>query len=126
MASLPYTLVLYEAPHRLLRLLEDMEAVLGDRPAVVARELTKLYEEIARGSIGQLRAHFEEQRVRGEITVVARGARAEETAWNEIAVRRAMSRLLDQGVRRKEAAARIAEQAGWRKREVYDLSLGDE
>ncbi|MDX1663832.1 MAG: 16S rRNA (cytidine(1402)-2'-O)-methyltransferase [Candidatus Promineifilaceae bacterium] len=125
-AGLPYTLVLYEAPHRLLRLLEDMDAVLGDRPAVVARELTKLYEEIARGSVSELRAHFEAERVRGEITVVVHGARAEETVWNEAAVRRAMSRLLEQGVRRKEAAGRIAQQAGWRKRDVYDLSLGEE
>lgn len=123
-ARLPYTLVLYEAPHRLLALLADIEAVLGARRLVVAREITKMYEEIWRGDPGEALAHFEEGAVRGEITVVVAGASAEELRWSEAEVLEAMEAELARGVRRKEAAAAIAELAGWRPREVYDLSLG--
>lgn len=122
-AGLPYTLVIYEAPHRLLKLLADVDVVLGDRPLTVARELTKLHEEVWRGTAGEAIDYFGAERVRGEITVVIRGAGAEDVAWSEAEVERAMARLLADGVRRKEAAARVAEQSGWRKREVYDLSL---
>lgn len=122
-ATLPYTLVLYEAPHRLLKTLADIQVVLGERPVVVARELTKLYEEIWRGSLAEAIAYFGQDRVRGEITLVIGGASAAEVAWDKAAVRRAMAAKLAQGVRRKKAAAQVAEQAGWRKREVYDLSL---
>ncbi|MDX1686405.1 MAG: 16S rRNA (cytidine(1402)-2'-O)-methyltransferase [Candidatus Promineifilaceae bacterium] len=124
--GLPYTLVIYEAPHRLVKLLKDVDAVLGDRPLVVARELTKLHEEIWRGTAGDAIEYFGKDRVRGEITVVIRGAGEEEAAWSEAEVERAMARLLADGVRRKEAAERVAAQAGWRKREVYDLSLRQE
>jgi 16S rRNA (cytidine1402-2'-O)-methyltransferase len=122
-ATLPYTLVFYEAPHRLLKSLQDMQAVLGDRQLAVARELTKYHEEIWRGSFDEALAHFGQDRVRGEITLVVAGASAEELAWDEAAVRRAMASKLAQGMHRKKAAAQVAEQAGWRKREVYDLSL---
>jgi 16S rRNA (cytidine1402-2'-O)-methyltransferase len=69
--------VCYEAPHRLDRLvdsLEDMAAVLGDREAVCARELTKRFEEVKRGTLSELATHFAEVEPRGEFTVVVRGA----------------------------------------------------
>lgn len=122
-AGLPYTLVLYEAPHRLIKLLEDVDKVLGDRPLTVARELTKLHEEIWRGTAAAALDYFGRERVRGEITVVVKGAGEEETTWSEAEVEQAMARLLADGVRRKDAAERVAAQSGWRKREVYDLSL---
>ena len=121
---LPQTLVVYEAPHRLLVFLKDVIEVLGDRQVVVARELTKLYEEIWRGPASRAQVHFAEKQVRGEITVVIAGASEEALLWDEDAVRRAMEEELAQGVRRKEAAARVAQRSGWRPREVYDLSLG--
>lgn len=126
-ASLPYTLVLYEAPHRLVALLEDVGGVLGeDRPIAVCRELTKLYEEIRRGTAAEVREYFAAGRVRGEITVVIGGAaESGPERWSEAAVRRAMEEQLAQGLRRKEAAERVAAQAGWRKREVYDLALDE-
>jgi len=81
-AALPYTLVFLETPHRLLAALEDLQAGLGDRPIAVARELTKLHEEIVRGSIGQALAHFSAQPPRGEITLVIEGNKAQ-TVWSE-------------------------------------------
>lgn len=118
------TLVAYEAPHRLRALLQDVLNVLGDRQVVVARELTKLYEEIWRSPASEALAHFEEDSVRGEITVVIAGASQEDLLWDEDRVRREMEEQLAQGVRRKKAAASVAGQSGWRAREVYDLSLG--
>lgn len=118
------TLVAFEAPHRLLDFLEDVVEVLGDRQVVVARELTKLYEEIWRSPAREAIAHFGESEVRGEITVVIAGVSPEELVWDEAAVRQAMDEQLAQGVRRKEAAALVAERAGWRARDVYDLSIG--
>jgi 16S rRNA (cytidine1402-2'-O)-methyltransferase len=67
-------LVFYEAPHRLQASLADMAAVLGDRGAVCARELTKLFEEVKRGTLSELATHFGEVEPRGEFTVVVRGA----------------------------------------------------
>jgi 16S rRNA (cytidine1402-2'-O)-methyltransferase len=122
LAALPWTLVLYEAPHRLLKLLEDVLAVLGDRPICVARELTKLYEELWRGNVSGGLAHFGSGPVRGEITVVIGGR--EESAdlpWSAEAVQAALRELLAEGVSHRDAAARVAARANWPKRDVYRL-----
>lgn len=123
-AKQPVTLVFYEAPHRLLAFLEDVIEVLGDRQVAVARELTKLYEEIWRGAATGALDHFAEGEVRGEITVVVAGVDPETLVWDEEDVLRALEEQLARGVRRKEAAAQVAERAGWRARDVYDLSVG--
>ena len=68
------TLLMYESPHRLLGALTDIEVVLGARPVVVARELTKRFEEIVRGPVADVREHFERSPPRGEFTLVVGGA----------------------------------------------------
>lgn len=73
-ANLPVTLILYEAPHRLRACLDDTLAVLGNRQAVVARELTKVHEQFVRGTLRELIAHFAEREPRGEITLLIAGA----------------------------------------------------
>lgn len=73
-AALPYSVVLYEAPHRLLGLLTDALSVLGDRPVVAAREMTKLHQEIARSTIGGLADRYQREEPRGEFTLVIGGA----------------------------------------------------
>lgn len=118
------TLVVYEAPHRLLAFLQDALDLLGDRQIAIGRELTKLYEEIWRGSIQEALHAFAQDEVRGEITVVLAGAAPEALLWSEAAVQQAMEEALAKGIRRKEAAAQVAAEAGWRPRDVYDLSLG--
>jgi 16S rRNA (cytidine1402-2'-O)-methyltransferase len=70
----PRTIVLYESPHHVERTLAEMEAVLGDRPIVVGRELTKLFEEIMRGTISSVRATLASRPPRGEYTLVVAGA----------------------------------------------------
>jgi 16S rRNA (cytidine1402-2'-O)-methyltransferase len=118
-----HTLVAFEAPHRLLSSLADLKDVLGERRIALARELTKMFEEVWRGSIGQALAHFEENPPRGEFTLVIEGAREERVTWNEEQVKEALAELMAEGIERKEAIKAVAELAGWPKREVYKLAL---
>jgi len=120
------TLIVFEAPHRLRASLADIEAVLGDRPLAVCRELTKLHEEVWRGIISEARAHFDEVEPRGEFTLVIGGAPEEWEYWDENQVRTALEELLAQGVPRPAAARRVAAASGWSRSEVYALSLRDE
>jgi len=122
-ADLPYTLIVFEAPHRLLESLTDILAVLGDRPIAVARELTKMYEEVWRGTVSQALEHFRDYAPRGEFTLVIGGAEVKETRWDEERVRREMARLLEEGLSRTEAARRVARQSGWPRREIYRMVL---
>jgi 16S rRNA (cytidine1402-2'-O)-methyltransferase len=117
------TLVAFEAPHRLLASLADLEAVLGDRRIAVARELTKMYEEVWRGSVSQALAHFEENPPRGEFTLVVEGAREERAAWDEAQVVEALAELMAEGVEKKETIKVVSDLASWPKREVYKVAL---
>ncbi len=118
-----HTLVSFETPHRLRESLADIEAVLGDRPVAVCRELTKVHEEIWRGTVSGARAHFAEHQPRGEFTLVIGGASVEGQRWEEEQVRAALQELLDQGLRRPDAARRVAELSGWDRGTVYQLGL---
>jgi 16S rRNA (cytidine1402-2'-O)-methyltransferase len=73
LAEEPRTIVLYESPHRILKTLSELEEYLGDRQAAVCRELTKIYEEVVRGKLSELRAHFEAKTPKGEFVVVVAG-----------------------------------------------------
>ena len=115
------TLVAFEAPHRLLATLADLKEVLGDRRIAIARELTKVHEEVWRGTTGEALARFEEAPPRGEFTLVIEGAK--EARWDEERVRQALRRMLREGVGTREAVKTVAELAGWPKREVYELAL---
>ncbi len=116
------TLVAYEAPHRLLDTLAAIESRLGDRRIAVARELTKLHEEIYRGPVSAARTHFGAKEVLGEITLVIEGA-APEAQWDETRVRAELARLIHDGLKRKDAARLVAELSGWPQREVYQLAI---
>jgi len=117
------TLVAFEAPHRLRESLADIEAVFGDRPLVVCRELTKLHEEVWRGTVAQARTHFGEVEPRGEFTLVIGGAAGEPGRWSEEQVRAALDELLAQGLTRPAAARSVAAVSGWSRAEVYEFSL---
>ena len=117
------TLILFETPHRLRESLADVEAVLGDRPLAVCRELTKLHEEVWRGTVSGARAYFDEVKPRGEFTLVIGGAPEGREHWDEERVRTALDELLAQGVRRPDAARRIASLSGWNRDQVYKLGL---
>lgn len=121
LAEEPRTMVFFEATHRITETLEAMSAVFGaDRPAAVCRELTKTYEEVKRGALGEL-AQWSKDGVRGEITVVVAGAApaspAEHTAESLAALVAARE---EAGEHRKSAIAAVAARLGLPKREVFD------
>ncbi len=119
-ADIPWTLVAFEAPHRLRESLADIEDVLGDRLIAVCRELTKKFEEVWRGTVAGARACFTEQEPRGEFTLVIGGA-PPKARWDEEMVRRALEERLTRGVPPSQAAREVAAEAGWGRREVYAL-----
>jgi len=123
LAREPRTMVFFEAPHRLAAMLADLRDALGaDRPAAVARELTKTYEEVRRGTLGELTAWATEGEVRGEIAVVVGGA-PDVVEVSEAALVAEVLARVDAGDRLKEAVAEVAQAAGVAKRELYAVSL---
>jgi 16S rRNA (cytidine1402-2'-O)-methyltransferase len=116
-ASIPMTLVLYEAPHRLAASLVALSGGLGaERDAVLCRELTKLHEEIVRGSLSELADWARERSIKGEITLVVAGARKPEKAAREEPFRahakEMYERLLAEGLSPEEATKRTREVFG--------------
>jgi 16S rRNA (cytidine1402-2'-O)-methyltransferase len=121
-AGLPYTLIFLETPHRLLAALADLESTLGNRQLAVARELTKLYEEIFRGPTSAARAYFSGQAPRGEFTLVVAGAAPQtKQIWPEERLRMAGREALAQGTPPAQAASQLAAASGWPRREVYRI-----
>lgn len=117
-ADLPYTLIFLETPHRLLDSLEDLQAVLGNRQIALARELTKLHEEIWRGTVGKAIEYFKEPR--GEFVLVVEGKPKEEKEkWTEEELLKAIKNELKNKKSAKEISSELAKQSGWPKREVY-------
>ena len=125
LAREPRTMIFYEAPHKLVNTLTDMAGVFGDdRPVSLCRELTKLHEEVLRTTLGEAIARYTETPPKGEFVLVVAGAPAEEkeTASSEDAAAR-LSKLLDQGLSRKDAVKQTALELGLPKNVVYELSL---
>lgn len=121
-ASIAHPLVLFEAPHRLAATLADLEDVLGDRPAVACRELSKLYEDVVRGTLRELSAHWAAHEPRGEFTLVVAGAPSEAAAkWGDDEVRAALAASRARGAGRREASREVARAAGWTARDAYRL-----
>ena len=116
------TLIFYEAPHRILEALEAIEQVLGSRPVVVARELTKIHEEFLRGTAAEVRAQLAARdAIRGEITLLI--GKATGPAPDDTPVDAAVERLVNGGTARMDAIKQVARRRGLSKREVYDQLL---
>lgn len=117
------TLVFYEAPHRILETLSDLEQIFGDRKLVLTREMTKLHEEVLRGSISEIINTLRNKNIAGEYVLVVegkkRGSISLEEALNEV------KSIMKKGKGRKEAVKIVAEDYGISKKELYERSLGD-
>jgi 16S rRNA (cytidine1402-2'-O)-methyltransferase len=121
--AFPATLVFYEAPHRILETLDDIDEIMGARPVVVARELTKLHEEFLRGTAREIRETLAARTsVKGEITLLI--GRGEETAAEDGEPAEQVARLIAGGMTRMEAIKTVARRCGLGKREVYRLVEG--
>ncbi|HVF54231.1 MAG TPA: 16S rRNA (cytidine(1402)-2'-O)-methyltransferase [Actinomycetota bacterium] len=118
------TMIFYESPHRIEETLEDLAAVIPDRRAALARELTKMYEEVRRGTLAELLAGVRSEGPRGEIVLVVAGAVGEGKVAAEPAdlARRARA-LMDGGTERKEALSLVAQEAGVPRRDVFNALL---
>ena len=116
------TVVLFEAPHRLVPLLEDLLAELGDRPIAVTRELTKRHEQQVGPCVSAALEHFRQTPPQGEFTIVL-GAAAAESAQprSEADLQEALSKLVASGLSRSDAARQLAQETGMARRELYAL-----
>ena len=121
-SRLQHTAVVYEAPGRLVRTLRDLEAVgTADRQTVVAREMTKQYEEMRRGTVGDLRADYEQASPKGEIVIVIGGA-APKPAASDADVREGLRRARAAGLSTRDSAAAVARELGVPRRLAYRLA----
>lgn len=116
------TLILYEAPHRLKQTLADMAEIFGNRQVAIGREISKVHEEFLRGAIREILAQLEQQKVRGEITLIVQGA-SSGAPVSEEAVIREIRQLAENGMRVKEISELVGAHHGISKREVYRLAL---
>lgn len=120
--NLAYTLVFYEAPHKLKATLADLAEALGeDRPAALCRELTKLHEETIRGTLGELKAFYETAEPRGEYVIVVEGKAPEKTAFSAEDAAAVARRLIAEGAKASDACKEAAKITGVSKREIYAI-----
>jgi 16S rRNA (cytidine1402-2'-O)-methyltransferase len=121
------TIVLYEAPHRILKTLQDLQTVMGERREIVlGRELTKIHEEFWRGSLGQAIALYtNERQPKGEYTLVIKGAAETSLITSKTELKQELQQLLAQGMTRSQASRQLAKLTTLSRREIYNLDLED-
>ncbi|MBP0002147.1 MAG: 16S rRNA (cytidine(1402)-2'-O)-methyltransferase [Cyanobacteria bacterium SBC] len=118
------TLIFYEAPHRLRETLSDLAAVLGKpRSIVLARELTKRFEEIWRGTLEESIERYREREPKGEYTIVVAGASSESIVLSEEALKAELQQLMAQGISRSQASRQLAQSSQLSRRQLYQLAL---
>ncbi len=119
------TLIFYEAPHHLVKTLQDLFDLLGDRKIALCKELTKRYENVYRTVLSETTEHFEKEEPRGEYVLVVAGRTQEELkkeaeeAFRELPIEEHLERYLAEGLDRMEAMKRVAKDRGLSKREIY-------
>ena len=119
------TIIIYEAPHKLVRTLKDLYETLGNRRMTLCRELTKKYETAFRTTI----AHYENEKPLGECVLVIEGKSRQElkeeavASWEEISIEEHMEIYEKQGISRKDAMKQVAKDRGVSKREIYQYLL---
>ncbi len=119
----PRTLIFYEAPHRLQQTLSDLQVLGADRFIALARELTKLHEEIWRGTIAAAIAHYQLNSPQGEYTLVVAGAAPNPAMISETRLKAELQQLLQSGLSRSEASRQLAQQTTLPRRQIYQLAL---
>lgn len=120
------TMIFYEAPHRLLDTLEELEKIFGsDREMAAIRELTKKFEEVRRGTVAEIKAHFTAQPPKGEFVLVfasytlQQQRQAAQESWESVSIEEHMEHYLSQNYSEKDAMKQVAKDRGVSKREIY-------
>lgn len=125
------TIILYEAPHRLVKTLALLLETLGNRRISVCRELTKKHEQVFATTLEEALAHYEAHDPKGECVLVLAGAdrrelvREQQQSWEELTIEEHMALYEKQGIERKEAMKKVAKDRGLSKRDVYAALLGE-
>lgn len=123
------TMIIYEAPHRLIKTLRELIDTLGNRKATICRELTKKHETFFNTTLEDAYAYYNENEPKGECIIVIKGLSFEEIkeeeakAWENMTVESHIRMYLDQGMDKKEAVKQVAKERGVPKREIYDVSI---
>jgi 16S rRNA (cytidine1402-2'-O)-methyltransferase len=117
------TIVFYEAPHKIIRSVEDMIEVFGDRRVVITRELTKIHEEMIRGTLSEGLKRLQEGTLKGEFTVIVHGATKDPKTQYIDTAEYLKNLILHRGLSKKEAISAAAEELGMPKKDVYRESL---
>jgi len=117
------TLIFYEAPHRLRQTLQAFLILGADRQIVLARELTKRYEEIWRGTVTAAIAHYSTHEPQGEFTIVVAGAEITQPVLSDATLKTELQNLFKQGFSRSDASRQLAQQTALPRRQIYQLAL---
>lgn len=126
------TIILYEAPHRLLDTLSDIREQLGERRISVSREITKKFEETIRANISEVIGIFEERAIKGEFVLIIEGINEKELIdielkkWDNISIEEHIKMYLRQGIDKKEAIKKVAEDRKLPKKEIYKIGCNIE
>lgn len=120
------TLIFYEGPTKVLGTLSDLMSVLGDRRCAIARELTKIYEQVLRGSISEMIEHFETTPPRGEFVIIVegnKGPQTEDKFWSRLSIQDHFMHYVNSGETKKDAVRLVANDRGLPKSEVYNTVM---
>lgn len=116
----PVTIIYYEAPHRIIEMLESLRNVCGERKISVSREISKLYEEIYRGTVSEVIEELKKEEIRGEFVVVVEGNCAE-VSFDDISVEEHVNMYIEEGLSEKEALKKVAKDRNTTKSEIYKI-----
>ncbi|WP_414582055.1 16S rRNA (cytidine(1402)-2'-O)-methyltransferase [Scytonema sp. PCC 10023] len=118
------TLIFYESPHRLRETLQDFAEIFGtSRQIVIARELTKLYEEFWRGTIESAIAHYSQREPQGEYTLLVAGTPPAQPQLSEEELKAELLKIMSQGISRSQASRQLAKMTSLPRRQLYQLAL---
>ena len=116
----PVTIIFYEAPHRIIEMLESVKEVLGERRISVAREISKLHEEIYRGTVSEVINELNSQEIRGEFVVVVEG-NSNEVSFEDMSVVEHVNMYIEEGLTEKDALKKVAKDRNTTKSEIYKI-----
>ncbi len=121
-----YTTIIYESPHHLLETLSEIVQVCPDRMMSLSKELTKIYEETIRGTVSEVYTLLKDRTIKGEFIIVLDGLRKEDSEASDTEILRLAQEYKTAGLRKKEIAAKVAEELGTGKNRVYQLLISKE
>ena len=116
----PVTIIFYEAPHRIIEMLESLRDIFGNRKISVAREISKLHEEIYRGKVGEVIKEISSEEIRGEFVVVVQG-NDEEISFDDLSIKEHVKMYMEEGLSEKEALKKVAKDRNTSKSEIYKI-----